>query len=161
MSMQLRSVLAVAAALAVVACGSDSSNSTEPPPGALNGSMSATVDGVSWTATLAVQAGYANGILAFAGVDANSTTIAVALAPTGPGAYPIGSTQPTNASYSIAGGQAKVWQAAATQGSGSVEIDSLTATSAAGTFHFELPAIESSGATGTESITNGKFSVKF
>ncbi len=161
--MHLRSVLAVAAAFAVLACGSDSSNSTEPPPGggALNGSMSAKVNGESWTATMSVQAGYANGILAFAGVDGNNATLAIALAPAGPGSYAISGASGTNASYTLTGGQGLVWQAVSVVGSGSVEIDTLTATRATGTFHFELPAVASSGATGTKSITEGKFDVKF
>jgi hypothetical protein len=159
--MQLRSILAVAAAFTVLACGSDSSGSTEPPQTALNGSMSAVVNGDDWNATLSVQAAYTNGILAIAGVDGGNVTIAVATAASGPGSYPIGVPSSTNASYTMGGGQALVWQAVSTLGSGSMEIETLTATSASGTFHFELPAVTTSGATGTKSITNGKFEVKF
>lgn len=159
--MHLRSVLAAAAAVSLIACGSDSSGSTEPPQSALNGSMSAVVDGDQWTATVAVQAAYANGILALSGVDASNSTIAMAMAPSGPGSYSIGVAEPTNAAYTLTGGQALVWQAVSTLGSGSVELQTLTATEATGTFHFELPAVASSGASGTKSITEGKFDVKF
>lgn len=159
--MQLRSILAVAAAFTVLACGSDSSGSTEPPQTALNGSMSAKVNGDDWNATLAVQAAYANGILALSGVDGDNVTIAMATGATQPGSYAIGATSGTNASYTMTGGQALAWQAVSTLGSGSIEIETLTATSASGTFHFELPAVTSSGATGTKSITSGKFDVKF
>lgn len=161
--MRYRSFLLSAALLLVTACGSDSSSPTAPPPTLTHGTMSAVVDGKAWTATVGLSAAYQNNILAFAGVAADKSTITIALAPlSGLGTYTISIGEATNASYSINGGALAQWQGVGgVGGTGSVVLTSLTATGASGTFSFELPPISNTAATGTKSITNGKFDLTF
>jgi hypothetical protein len=163
--MRFRPFFLSAALLFVAACGSDSSSPTAPPPSQTltHGTMSAVVDGQAWTASVGLQAAYQNNILAFAGVAAGNSTIAIALAPLGgPGTYTISVGEATNASYSIPGGAPSQWQAlGGVGGTGSVVLTTLTATGASGTFSFELPPITNTSATGTKSITNGKFDLTF
>jgi len=142
--------------LVLAACGKDS---TTGPQLDLNGSMSARIDGADWSATTALTVAYSGGILAFAGSDASSATLGIGVIPDGPGTYPIGINEPTNANLTFGAG--KSWSAASTGGSGSVTLTAIDAHSATGTFQFTMEPVGTTGATGTHSVTNGAFSVTF
>lgn len=146
--------LALALALCVTACGSDSPTG----PDALGDVfMTADIDGTPWAATIGFTAAYSGGILAFAGSDPSQRTLGIGLAPVdGTGAYAVGVNQPTNANYSEGGGTN--WNAVTTTGSGSVTLTELTDTGAAGTFSFTL---KSSTGGPDRVVTNGKFAVTF
>ncbi|HEX5438283.1 MAG TPA: DUF6252 family protein [Gemmatimonadaceae bacterium] len=158
-----RFIVLSAALLCLAACGSESPSPTQPTPPLEHGSMSAKVDGRDWTATVGLQANYQSGVLAFAGGNSDGSIIAIGLVPSsGPGTYTVSVPMPTNASYTMPGGTAAVWQAVAgVGGSGTVTLTSLTTTGASGTFSFELPPVASTAATGTKSITQGKFALTF
>lgn len=110
-----------------------------------------------WTATISFTAGYDQVILAFAGSDASQETLGIGLIPTnGPGVYPVGPNEPTNANYTEGGGTS--WNADSFTGSGTVTLTSLTETGASGTFSFTLGS--DSGAPDLV-VTDGKFDVTF
>jgi hypothetical protein len=143
----------------VAACGSGD-DGTDPLATLPQGSVSARIDGSSWSANSALTASYSGTFLAFSGVDASLTGIAIAIGPiSAPGTFAIGPSQPTNAVLTMAGGL--TWHARTTSGSGSVTVTSLTATGATGTFSFTAPSVGTTGATGTKVVTNGAFDVTF
>ncbi len=148
-----RLTLALVLALASAACGS-SSDSTGPNTNTVlpNGSMSAKIDGVQWTANATVRASSQNGIIGVAGTDASFQTLTFALAASGPGTYNIGVVNAANAEFVSA---ANAWSAAGNIGGGTITITSLTATAVAGTFTFTLMK----GGT-AKSVTDGKFNIK-
>lgn len=145
--------LALSATLAA-ACGS--SDATGPGDTG-DAFMSATIDGVDWSATIGFTASYNGGILAFAGSDPSQRTLGIGLIPVnGPGSYPIGTSQPTNAVYSEGGTTS--WNADAFMGSGVVTVTSISEAGASGTFSF---TVESDADGSSKVITNGKFDVTF
>jgi hypothetical protein len=150
-----------------VGCGS-----TTPTPtivqscggGSSSGSMSASVNGSSFVATCLVSVSIVGGILAFGGTNisssnaANYQDISMAIVATAPGTYQVTASSSNNAKLSIGGSQQ--WVAGVLQGgSGTVVIDTLTATGTSGTFSFNLVA--GPGGSGTKTITNGKFNLTF
>ena len=150
------------AAAALVSIGLAGCGSTTDPTGPTNGSLTAKIDGSSWSAaTIAVT--YASGILAIAGTDAGGRTVGFGLGPvSAPGTFPSGPTSPTNASLQIiTGSTAQAWQAAQTLGSGTVTVTAISATHAAGTFQFVVVPVAGTGATGNKAITQGAFDVTF
>jgi len=152
--MRLRSAGLTLLLLAVAACkSSDATGPNNNHPA--NGSMTATIDGAAWNASLTVHASSTNGIVGVAGTDATQT-IAFALAANGPGTYSIGPLSPENAELTTTGGI--VFTAAGNVGGGSVTITSLTSTAVAGTFTFTMVK---SGGGANRSVTNGAFNIKF
>jgi chorismate synthase len=150
-----------------IGCGS-----TTPTPtivqscggGSSSGSMSATVNGSSFVATCLTSVSIVGGILAFGGTNISSSNasnyedISMAIVAAAPGTYQVTATSSSNAKLSIGGSQQ--WVAGVLQGgSGTVVIDTLTATGASGTFSFNLVA--GPGGSGTKTITNGKFNLTF
>ena len=75
------------------------------------------------------------------------------------GSTAVGPLSGTNATVTNAAGQA--WQAAGTRGSGTLNITSINATGASGTFSFTLEAVPGTGSAGNRSVTNGSFNVTF
>jgi Family of unknown function (DUF6252) len=171
----LGSMIVVLAACAAACGGSGGSpaspsapsggGSTTPTPGGTtpNGTLSATIDGVPWTATVSVQTQFNNGILSFAGGDNRQTLSIAVTANRGTGTYVAGVVDPQNivvANLSTAGSAAS-WLSGPSLGTGSVTITSLTSTSASGTFTLTLAPSAGSGATGNKALTNGVFNVTF
>ncbi len=155
----IRPVALTALLLSIAACGSDTGPSD--PPDLPNGTMSARIDGSSWSATIAIFATYNNGILAIAGGDAVSggtRTIGIGAQVTAPGTFPIGGTNPANGLVTIG---TSTWQAAAGIGSGSITITAISATGARGTFQFNALPVANTPATGTRAVTEGSFDVTF
>ena len=151
--------------LVAPACGKKSNSPTSPSGSSSSssgtvtqGTMTASINGTSWTSVVpaAVQTG---GFVSLAGSD-GVTTLAFLVAATSPGTYTIpgtGSGIGNNALITVGGAS---WTATFAQGSGTVKIDTLTSTSATGSFSFTLTP-SSGGATGTKTVTGGAFNVKF
>jgi hypothetical protein len=138
------------------------------PTGQLaKGTMTADIDGTTWTAVcIAVNVG-APGLIGLGGSDnlANPTTFGFGFGPTNRvGTYPVDKTLGINALLTI--GTAD-WQAAAvTNGSGTLTFTTSTRSSAAGTFSFTLRPttivpMKGNTATGTRVVTNGAFNITF
>ncbi len=123
-----------------------------------NGSMSARVDGASWSASTAIAATYTNGVLGIAGTDGSGRSVGFGALATAPGTFTIGATSPANALVNEAG---KAWQAAQSIGSGTITITAISATGAAGTFQFTAAPVSGTGATGNRVVTEGVFDVTF
>jgi hypothetical protein len=128
----------------------------------IQGTMTARIDGVQFTASCMTAAQYSNGILAIGGVNSANpyTSVAFAVLVSGPSTHQIGGLSGANAVINMSGTTA-TWQALAGQGSGTIVVTSLTATGAAGTFSFVAPPTPNSGATGTKTVTDGTFNVTF
>ncbi len=152
-----RLVILPATVILWVACGGGGKNPAAPnnPPSGAS-SMSASIDGTAWSA-IAVTARNANGVVIAAGSDA-VRTVTISFAPTAAGAQKIGPNSVALAIVAI-GGQS--WTANAVgQGSGSVNLTTLTANRAVGTFTFT--AVATQGTTpASRQVTNGKFDVRF
>jgi hypothetical protein len=103
--------------LAVACSAGDDGTGPENTPA--NGSMSARIDGSSWTSTLAVSAGSSGGIIAISGTN-GSTTIAMAFGvANGPATFQIGPAGAiSNALLMESNGRS--WHALSTVGNGTV-----------------------------------------
>jgi hypothetical protein len=153
-----RSIAMLVLALTLAACGGDSTGPEITIPTPSNGSMTARVDGANWTA-LSVDAISAQGsapIISIAGTN-TQFTISMAWVDSGPRTYTIGQSIGFNATL-ISGSSA--WTAAGQQGAGSVTVTTRTAERVAGTFTYTLVA-SGAGASGTRSVTNGAFDIRF
>jgi len=130
-----------------------------------HGSMSATVDGVPWTATTALTATFDGTELTISGSD-GTTTLALSVAnddgtPLKAGILAINTSSTSNATLTIktsSATQTLTAGAVAGSGGGPVRISSLTSATAVGTFAL---VFASSGINGGKSVTDGTFSVKF
>lgn len=152
----MRYLLAAAITLGIAACG----GSPTGPSGPSNGSLTAQIDGSSFAAT-SIAVTFTSGILAIAGSDNAQRTLGFGVAGAAPGTFTVGVTSPANASLVVASGSgAQSWQAAQTNGSGSITIASLTANRVVGTFQFVVVPL-AGGATGNKTITQGAFDVTF
>lgn len=152
--MRLRALLPVILLLVPAACGSD--GPSEPnPPGAPNGTMTAMIDGVAWSATI-ITPGITGGISAIGGSD-GGRTLAWAWVESGTGTYQIGGAVGFNANLTVAGG---TWVANNTGGSGTLVVTTRTASRVAGTFSFTMTA-GSGNASGTKTVTQGTFDITF
>ncbi len=121
-----------------------------------NGSMSATINGSDWRATLSLAGTYSSGILAIAGTNGTSGTLGMALFASGTGTFPFTAANGGNATLTVG---SSAWVASGVTGSGSVTITALSSTGATGTF--TLSMVPSGAATGNKTVTNGAFNVKF
>ncbi|MGE0439091.1 MAG: DUF6252 family protein [Gemmatimonadales bacterium] len=144
---------AVAALAFGAGCGGGDTGPSELP----NGSMSAKIDGSSWTA-IAITAAYSNNLLVIGASDANSRGLGFAAIAPGPGTYAIGTSVGANGNLTIAG---QGWLATSGSGSGSITVTSVSASAAEGTFQFTMAPVSGTGATGNKVITEGKFKVTY
>ena len=174
--------LAVLIAVAAAACRGSSSPSptapTGPPTGGssascaaaglpgvnASGTMTAQVNGVSWTAVcIGVVTGLQNAI-GVGATDAVSGTTSQVISfgsSRAVGTYNINSQSGLNANFTtVISGRPAVWTAAVTTGSGTLIVTSSTGNSIAGTFSFTMLPQELSVATGTK-VVNGSFNITF
>ena len=143
--------------LLAVGCGGDDDDPLDVNPND-NGSMTARVDGNSFTA-FSTAATFSNGILAVSGVQVTPAQgITFGVAATGPGTFTVSQTSAVNGIY-VSGNAS--WLASGNVGSGTVTLTTLNSTRAVGTFNFVMQAQAGSGATGTRTITQGAFDVRF
>jgi hypothetical protein len=160
-----RCVVAFCFLIPALACSGSSTSATSPttvgntPITTTHGSMSALIDGTSWTAVAITTASYTNGIVAIGGADSANPirSIGFSTITSTAGTYSV-STAASNAVLSI--GIGPTWTANIAGGSGSVVITSLSSTAAVGTFSFSTVAAVG-GATGTHAITQGVFNITF
>ncbi|WP_405283151.1 DUF6252 family protein [Gaopeijia maritima] len=150
--------VAVGMSLSLVGCGDE-----EPTgPGALSGSMTASVDGQAWSA-IQVSAGRSGAdVIGLGGTSAAQTTISLSFTAAGPGTYAIPQTGMNFNFAEFAGGA--LWQALGigqlgAVGSGSVTITTLSATRIVGTFHFRAPPAGGNPATADKVVTQGAFDI--
>ena len=143
--------------LLAAACGGDDDDPLDVNPND-NGSMSARVDGNAFTA-FSTAATFSNGVLAVSGVQVSpSQAITFGVAATAPGTFTVAQTSAVNGIY-VSGNAS--WLASGNVGSGTVIITTLNSTRAVGSFNFVMQAQAGSGATGTRTITQGAFDVRF
>ena len=135
------------------ACGDSLTDPGDPE----TGTMTATVDGVSWGA-IQIQAISSGNVISLAGSDVELLSIGFTVQNTGPGTYSIGPGQVTSAN--LGEGSATLWTAGSIQGSGTVTLSTVTDNLAIGTFEFVAELSQGSG-TQTRTVTNGAFNVTF
>lgn len=143
----------LAIALALTACKSDSPTDTNFDNG--NGTYTAKVNGQTWSADV-VEALYIGTVLSVSGSD-NNVVITVSVATQGTGTYDLSA----GSAAGVVTEGSDSWYAVGLGGSGSVTITSLTSHSAKGTFQFTGGPVPGAGTTGTRSVTQGAFDVKF
>jgi hypothetical protein len=165
-------VCCVLAAWVGLACGSDGPNAPGDDPnnpnnpnnpggsgGPINGSFTAVVDGTAFNASIIIPA-MSSGASAI-GASSSSLTIAFAWLDQGVGTYTIGQSIGMNANLTLVATGSPQWIAAATMGSGTLNITTRTTNRVAGTFNFSMVPSPGGTATGTRNVTNGAFDVTF
>jgi hypothetical protein len=153
-------LLLAAASMLAIACSS--SSSTGPSGGKAN--LSATINGASFLGTVQARATrtVASGdtIITVGGANTGEAIIiGMAFSDSGPRTYLIGGFgEPANA---LVNKGSATWAANISGGSGSITVDTISATRVTGSFQFNAVPVSGSGATGTQAVTNGKFALSF
>lgn len=145
----------VVMALVVAGCGGDSGG-----PSGSDGTMSASIDGQAWNASLAVSATHSSNVLGIGGTDGNSRQINITI----PNVTSTGTINLGLGSQAIAvvvTSPTEAWTSSMVGGSGSVVITELTASGAKGTFSFTGIRAQTGGGTTQKTVTNGQFDVTF
>ena len=157
-AISVRAVAAIAllAVFSWAGCSQDNAPKEVTLPG---GSMSAKVDGKNWTATLAVTSANTSGIFAAAGTGDGITIGFGGFAQEGE--QKIEDGLGANANYTEGYTSQGSWVSSPGTGTGSINIQSISATGASGTFSFVASPAPGASVTGTKTITDGKFNVKF
>lgn len=153
--------------------GSCSSPTAPRTPGACGtnvslDTMSARIDGQDWSSILTLPQ-LVGGAVSITGSDGctPSRNVTFNLFVKGPGTYKIPETDPEKEfdeaalSAVLSIGNTSFWDAQVGHGSGTVTFTALNATGATGTFSFTLLPMVGTNATGTHTVTNGSFDVKF
>jgi hypothetical protein len=138
----------------------DNNGNSGTTPNTGQGTMTLKVDGVDWSATLAVQATNSNGVLTVAGSDSNAQQCQVTIMnASGTGTYQLGGTptNPNSGRWTKGTGQNDTYTTMLGIGSGTVTITELTANSVKGTFEFTAKNTPQEEV----SITDGSFSATF
>lgn len=147
------SLFCLAVIVIATGCGGDDN----PTNTTANGSVSAKVNGSAWSATT-VQATYQSSVLGIGGSQisgAENKQINISGLVAGPGTYQLGLISPINISYTEgSAANVKIFTAK----SGTLKVDQISASGAKGSFSVEA---QDQAATGTRSITEGAFDVKF
>jgi hypothetical protein len=146
------------AALVLASCGSDSGTSPLHE-GSISGTMTASIDGSSWSASSGLEGVILHGGAGFAGTDAQGRLISIGvMVSQGTGTFTIGGAGAPNATLTIG---SSVWNAGPGTGSGSVTLTTVTDTRLVGTFQFEVAAFTQDATPETRSITGGAFDLTF
>jgi len=144
------------------ACGSDPAGPDGGDTG--DGTLTASIGGVSFSGSHAVSATYQSGFLTIGAVDqGNSRILVINLSNlSGPGTYALGWGQSGVAQYSETDGVTpeKGWITSIQGASGTVTVTELTGTRVKGVFSFTLQPIPSTSATGAKVVTNGTFNLR-
>lgn len=151
---------AVSTLALLLALGCSSDDPYDPGGGNPNqSSMSGTIDGAAWTATIinAARSGSATITVSVSGRDAQNRQIDLTLVgATGTGTFSVGSGQPLSATFQF-GDQA--WAGHLSGASGSITLTTLTSTHMVGSYNITLVPLTSS-ATGNRVIV-GTFTAHF
>jgi hypothetical protein len=121
--------------------------------------MSAKIDGTSWQAELALFATDTGQFFAV-GASGSGRTLGFA-ALKQQGTQQVSDGAGTNANYSETASPGASWVSTPGTGVGSVTVTSINETGAKGTFSFQVAPLPNTSATGTKSITEGRFDVTF
>ncbi len=143
--------------LLLTSCTKDDDTTPENPV-AGNGTMSLTVDGSSWTASLSVQGVNTNGVVNVTGSDSNAHQASVILmGVTEPGTYQVSTGSQHQLRWTEGLGQDQTFVANGILGSGTITVTEISSTKVVGTFSFTGFSTASS----SKEITNGQFSATF
>jgi len=164
--------------LTLLCCNNPSAPSS-PSSCPVKGSMSARIDGVSWTAAC-VDAFYEttfNRFTVTGSTPDHTESLTLTVVATEPGDYPLGGPVPPSTSYphSTAGlnlnchgrGSCPAWNVVPCcgqpdgNGSGIVTVSRLSPTAASGSFSLSMVPNTVTGASGVKTVTNGSFGVTF
>jgi hypothetical protein len=160
----IRRFFTTALLLSAAACASEGPTDLDDDdldPGSM-GTLSARIDGSSWSATTTVGATHLNGVFGFGATDGTGRAIIVAAeASPGPGAVAIRVGPSTNLTFSITEANGTVWMAGGSLGTGQLNIDSFTSTGASGRFTFTAMAPPGAPNTGSKVVSDGVFNVRF
>ena len=138
----------------VVGCSDDGGTDDDDDD---DNTITATIDGVAYSATLAVQGTYSGGALVIGGTTSNQRGINIAIPQISqPGTFDVGPGSTAVVTHNIGG---TAWVTSLAGGTGTVTVTALSATRAAGTF--AVTAVGANGAAGNKVITNGQFDVTF
>jgi hypothetical protein len=149
-------LFAIASALLFTSCGSDDPQPANP----LSGTMSADIDGSSWTASLAVQAVKAGGTLQVSGSDNSAKQLNVTIMNyTGSGTYTLGgpatSGNGSNGRWTAGLNSNQTYSSMVGQGEGTCTVTE-SGGNVEGTFQFTAKNTD-----GVQvNVTNGKFKSK-
>jgi hypothetical protein len=179
MSANMHRLSLAAVALAIAVATGCNSTPTAPSSCVSNGSLSAQIDGIAWSASCVRAANSVDlrYIEVFGDAADGTQRMSFRVYATQPGTYLLGGPEPapvgmgSSASLNV-GCQSRLspcsaWFVAPCcgqpdgNGSGTIAISDLTGTSASGTFSFNLVANRGTGATGARLVTNGRFNVRF
>ena len=157
----------VMATLAAFGCGGgddDDGNPTGPPSGgATNGSLTATVNGTSFSATGTISVTRQTNFIGLGAALINGSTIYSLVVgignATGPGSHNLSLTAGGDGSSLIIGTTTTGYGTAFNGGSGTITITTLTTNRVTGPFSGVL--VPSSGTAASLTITNGSFDVTF
>jgi hypothetical protein len=138
--------------LVFTACGSDDDPMGPGAGGALNGTMTATLDGGPWSA-VTIQVTRTGGFLSVAGSNTDPLAIGFTIQEAGTGTYTIGPGQVTSANITIL---SSVWTAS----TGQIAFTTIEADRVAGTFQFTAPLSVGSGAA-ERVVTSGVFDATY
>jgi len=126
------------------------------------GTMTAQIDAVTWTAKCIVVNTTVAGIIAVAGTDNPSNAANAQILSFGSqaasGTYRIDASSSLNASLNVNGA---LWTAGLTTGSGTLALANSTSTTLTGTFQFGLAPLAGTTAAGTRVINNGVINITF
>ena len=156
--MKTRNLILILLLGTVILFGSCKKDSDDNPD-AGNGTISLTVDGATWSASLSVQAVKTNGVINVTGSDSQAKQAAVVLyGVTAPGTYQVGPASPSNMLRWTEGiGQTDTYTANGVIGSGTITVTELTASKIKGTFSFTGFNTSQS----SKIITDGEFEANF
>ncbi len=144
------------AVISLASCKKDDDGDDNP---ASAGSVTLTVDGASWNASLSVQAVNTNGVINVTGSDSNAKQASIVLYNvTKTGTYTVGGIGNSNSLRWTEGlGQNDTYSANGIIGSGTITVTELSSTKIKGTFSFT--GVNTAQA--TKSITDGAFEATY
>ena len=158
--MKTKNLLILLSLAIVITLGSCNSNDDTGNPAGSNGSITLTVDGSSWNASLSVQAVNSGGVVNVTGSDSNAKQAGITLyGANGPGTYKVGPNgiQGNMLRWTEGLAAEQTYQASFVIGSGTIVVDKLDDTEISGSFEFTGYNTNQN----TKTITEGKFSAKF
>ena len=155
----MRNLSSTLAGMALVTlCGCDHDTTGPAKPNAIDGFMSAVIDGAAWTAASIAADSAAPSSIIIRGSNATRTLVIAIPVDQGPGTQTVGSTTPVFAGL-VVGSQS--WLTSRTQGgAGSITLTTVAQGHIVGTFEFTLA--EHDGASPVERrVSAGQFDVKY
>ena len=140
----------------LTACGDDGTNNG----GDDDNTVTASIDGVAFSGTVAIQATYNSSVLSIGAVGANQRQINIVIpSATATGNYDLGAGRPGVVTVTF--GVQSSWTTTLAGGTGTVAVAAISASGARGTFSFTAVPAAGTGSVGNKVVTNGAFDVKF